>query len=211
MFKGLRRLAVGLVFMAALPVHANALDQLASLLTGYERFSARFEQFSSGEQGARGEVTSGYLAVSRPDKFVWNTETPFPQEIVSDGEYIWIYDTDLEQATRKSADQNTESAPALILNGRIHELDRMYEVTLLQRSVDMEVFELIPKLPQEAMFSRIRLLFKDAVLSEFLLDDTLGQRSTIMLSEVQLNPELDDSIFSFTPPDDIDVLYESEL
>lgn len=207
----MRKLLATVLLSASLSLNAQPLDQLASLLSGYDRFTAQFDQFITNEQGARGESSTGYFAIERPDRFAWITETPFPQEIISDGEYIWIYDPDLEQATRKPADANTESAPALILNGRIHELDRRYDVVLIQQSDDIIVFELLPKQAQEVMFSRVRLLFKDAVLSELLLDDSLGQRSMIQLSNQVLNPELDEALFNFDPPEDIDVILDSSV
>lgn len=207
----MRKLLATVLLSASLSLNAQPLDQLASLLSGYDRFTAQFDQFITNEQGARGESSTGYFAIERPDRFAWITETPFPQEIISDGEYIWIYDPDLEQATRKPADANTESAPALILNGRIHELDRRYDVVLIQQSEGIIVFELLPKQAQEVMFSRVRLLFKDAVLSELLLDDSLGQRSMIQLSNQVLNPELDEALFNFDPPEDIDVILDSSV
>jgi chaperone LolA len=205
----MRTLIALLCLSLTLPVSAQPLDELASLLSGYDRFQADFEQSITNEQGEAGESSSGYFAVSRPDKFIWKTLTPFPQDIISDGEYIWIYDPDLEQATRKPAEANTDSAPALILNGRIHELDKRYEVSLTQSYDDVRVFELLPKETQDALFSRVRLLFKDAVLSELMLDDTLGQRSVIQLSSQQLNPELDEALFQFEPPEDVDVILDA--
>ena len=211
MRKLLATLLLGTSLSVSLSLQAQPIDQLASLLSGYDRFTANFDQFITNEQGVRGESSTGHFTIERPDRFAWITVEPFPQEIISDGEYIWIYDPDLEQATRKPADENTESAPALILNGRIHELDRRYEVELVQQMDDVMVFELLPKEAQEVMFSRVRLLFKDAVLAELLLDDTLGQRSMIQLSNQHLNPEIDSSIFTFDPPEDIDVILDSGL
>lgn len=205
----MRKLIALLCLSLTLPVSAQPLDELASLLSGYDRFQADFDQSIINERGDAGESSSGFFAISRPDKFVWKTRTPFPQDIISDGEYIWIFDPDLEQATRKPAEANTDSAPALILNGRIHELEKRYEVSLTQSYDDIRVFELLPKETQEALFSRVRLLFKDAVLSELMLDDTLGQRSVIQLSSQQLNPELDEAMFQFDPPEDIDVILDA--
>ena len=211
MRKRIETLLLGKTLCVSFTTQAQPIDQLATLLSGYDRFTANFDQFITNEQGVRGESSTGYFSIERPDRFAWITLAPFPQEIISDGAYIWIYDPDLEQATRKPADENTESAPALILNGRIHELDRRYAVELVQQMDDVMVFELLPKDSQDVIFSRVKLMFKDAVLSELLLDDTLGQRSMIQLSNQQLNPEIDSSVFTFDPPGDIDVILDSTL
>lgn len=207
----MRKLLTALAFTLALPVQADPVDQLASLLSGYDTFSARFEQFTLNEQNRPQESSSGHFSVMRPDRFVWITERPFPQQIVSDGEYIWIYDEDLEQATRKPADQGTETAPAMILNGRIHDLQSRYQIELVDAVDDVQVFDLTPRAEQEVLFSRIRLFFRDAVLAELMLDDSLGQRSSIQLLDARLNPELDPSQFEFRPPAGVDIILDEHL
>lgn len=200
-----------LVVLFALPLQADELpaDKLASMLQGQERFSARFEQYSIGDQGIKRETSTGFFAVERPDRFIWETETPFPQQIISDGEYIWVYDPDLEQATRKSVEEGEGTAPALILNGRVDELNEQFQIMLIQSYENTQIFELVPRSEQNNLFSSVRLLFRDGILAELAMDDSLGQSSTIVLDDVQVNPELSPDLFVFVPPDGVDVMMDS--
>ena len=79
-------------------------EKLSELLQGYDSFSAKFQQVTVSDNGREAQKTEGSLLLSKPNLFRWETLQPFPQEIVSDGQFIWIYDPDLEQVTKRSAD-----------------------------------------------------------------------------------------------------------
>ena len=53
-----------------------------------------FTQRVYDKKGAVIQNSSGLLYLSRPGKFRWVYMNPEPQEIVSDGKNVWIYDED---------------------------------------------------------------------------------------------------------------------
>ncbi|MBS98495.1 MAG: outer membrane lipoprotein carrier protein LolA [Oceanospirillaceae bacterium] len=188
--------------------YADASDDLEALLMGHDRIEAEFDQYTVSEGGRRQEHSSGDFAIDRPGRFDWRTETPFPQRIVSDGDYIWVFDPDLEQVTRKPADNQSDSAPAQILNGEVDALERAYDISALEQTDSRAVYELLPKEPQNSSFIRIRLLFENQILSELMLEDSLGQRTAIVLSNIELDGAIDASRFSFEPPAGVDVILD---
>ncbi|MBR9885200.1 MAG: outer membrane lipoprotein chaperone LolA, partial [Oceanospirillales bacterium] len=165
------------------------------------------DQYTLSEEGARQEHSTGEFVLERPDRFDWRTHTPYEQRIVSDGHYIWVYDPDLEQVTRKPADDQSESAPALILNGKVDALSTRFDIRQIEEAGNREVFELLPMTDQRS-FERIRLLFKDEVLSELLLEDSLGQRTAILLNGIELDANPDPKRFTFTPPEGVDLILD---
>ena len=195
--------------IATVKSQASVVNRLSQLLSGYDRLSARFEQSVTRTGSSQGDVQAGQFSVAKPNRFVWNVETPFPQEIVSDGEYVWIYDPDLEQVTQKRADNRQDNAAALILNGRVDALDEQFLIRAvpLVAQPATELFELTPR-QENSNFSRIRLLFNAGVLSEFLLEDQLGQRTAVVLSQVEINPVLADSLFDFKVPEGVDLIVD---
>ncbi|SFG58324.1 outer membrane lipoprotein chaperone LolA [Neptunomonas qingdaonensis] len=184
-------------------------ESLKKVLKGYDRFSANFEQVTRKDQGATAEVLKGSMKISRPGLFRWETASPFPQLIVSDGEYVWIYDPDLEQATRKPADPKQTNGAALILNGDVAELAEQFEIYLPINEESQQLFELLPKDTQSS-FQRIRLFFTQGVMSELMLQDVLGQQTTILLKDSVINEPMDASLFKFTPPNGTDVIVSNE-
>jgi outer membrane lipoprotein carrier protein len=184
-------------------------EALQDVLKGYDRFSAEFEQMTRTEQSVTSEVSQGQFYVEKPGKFRWETYTPFPQTIVSDGEFVWIYDPDLEQATRKPVQSADANGAAMILNGDVDGLNEEYEIHQSDTSASTQMFELTPRSDQSS-FQKIRIYFNEGVMSELLLEDVLGQQTTIMMQKPVINPDMEESLFHFDPPEGVDVLISEE-
>ncbi|EPJ55942.1 MAG: hypothetical protein OFPI_01940 [Osedax symbiont Rs2] len=185
---------------------ANPLQQLEKLMAGFSSYSAQFEQYTTDESGRKGEVSKGDMQVQRPNKFRWSTLSPFPQLIVSDGDYIWIYDPDLEQATRKKLQPGEANGATLILNGDVGALTKKFTISQLVDKGREKLFELVPK--QEGNFEKIQLFFSDELMRELMLVDVYGSQTTIILSDTKLNPKLRSDIFEFTAPKGTDIMID---
>ena len=204
-------LIVSTVGMATFAQAETASEQLKALLDGYNTFSAEFSQIASADQGSRVQESTGSLQVAKPNKFRWTSNEPYPQVIVGDGTYIWVHDPDLEQVTRKPAQNGTTSAPALILNGQIEELEQQFNIAGGEASdLGDQLFELLP-LTEQNTFKRIRLFFAGEKISELMLEDTLGQRTTIVFQNQQINPEFSAEQFQFVLPEGADLILDSEI
>lgn len=193
--------------------HAGPVEELSDLLSGHKAARAEFTQFALSSDGDRAEDSSGYFIVARPNRFRWVTEAPFVQEIVSDGEHIWIHDPDLEQVTRKPATGQNNSAPAMILNGQIEQLSERFSIERIDRNESgvensVALYELKPLNAENATFARIRLLFEQRQISELSMEDSLGQRSMLVLHDLEYDPELADDVFVFVPPEGVDVILD---
>ena len=66
----------------------------------------------------------------------------------------------------------------------------------------------MPLEPADNSFSRIRLLFAQQQLSELELEDSLGQRTLILLDRLVLDPQIDPARFRFTPPEGVDLIVD---
>jgi outer membrane lipoprotein carrier protein len=199
---------LSLLLLVSAPVWALDADvRLQQLLQGYETFSSDFEQSSLAGDGQRTEATSGTLALRKPNLFRWTSEEPFPQVIVNDGTYLWIYDPDLLQVTRKPFDASGNSAPALILNGQIDRLGEDFSISLLNETDSEALFELLPH-DDQSTFTRIRLLFVEQQIAQLMLEDSLGQRTSIQFHNQQQNPELASDLFSFVVPEGADLIID---
>ncbi|MGB2222343.1 outer membrane lipoprotein chaperone LolA [Neptunomonas phycophila] len=183
---------------------------LSSVLKSYERFSADFEQITRSDQSSESEISKGEMQIERPGKFRWETNTPFPQLIVSDGDNVWIYDPDLEQATRKPVNLEDTNGAALILNGNIEELQEKFDISMPVSDAGSQLFDLQPK-DNQSSFQRIRIYFSNGVMSELMLQDVLGQQTTIVLHNSSINPAFSDTLFEFTPPEGVDVIISDQM
>lgn len=184
----------------------SATEQLNAFVTGVTVFQAKFEQTVLDSSGALVEQAEGDFMLSRPGKFRWNYDSPYPQQIVADGQRIWFYDEDLEQITVQSQDETLSDTPAGLLSGRTLP-EAEYTLTNLNSNDGLAWVELTPK-QEEANYQSIRLAFNATGLQQMVMVDAFDQHTRLRFSEVKINPILADDIFIFTPPDGVDVVGE---
>lgn len=203
-FIGFKVVVVLLLLNTGKGFASTAIDQLEQLMSGFSNYSANFEQYTEDEKGLRGEISKGSMNIKRPNSFRWKTTTPFPQLIVSDGNVMWIYDADLEQATRKKVSQRETNGAALILNGDVQAITEKFNVTQIIDREREKLFELLPK--QEGNFEKIQLFFANGVIQELMLVDLFGKQTTIILTKAKINQKFKPDLFKFNPPPGIDVM-----
>ncbi|MEN8142521.1 MAG: outer membrane lipoprotein chaperone LolA [Thermodesulfobacteriota bacterium] len=86
----------------------DAQTQLKSHLDRLDSFSANFSQRLINTEQVTVEPSLGRMMFKRPGQFRWIYETPYEQEIISNGETLWIYDKDLEQVTIRAAGEGLD-------------------------------------------------------------------------------------------------------
>lgn len=185
----------------------SSLDSLQRFFDSVSAYTAMFEQVLLDDQRQVLETSSGQMWIARPGRFRWNYAPPVGQQIISDGERVWIYDADLEQVTVRLIDDALGRTPAILLAGKTH-LDDRFDVKSLGQQGAIEWLELTPK-DADSQFESVKIGFEAGVLQSMEFLDSLGQVTQIRLSEVVENPTLASDLFSFTPPAGVDVVDES--
>lgn len=211
MLKSLFRHSLAALCLFSLPAMVMADEQAAaqrlnSLLSNADTMTANFSQMTLSANGASMQETTGNLALKRPGMFRWHTDAPAEQELVSDGQRIWLYDPDLEQVTIQEMDQRLTHTPALLLSGDVSQLQENFTITW-QDSGNVIDFTLTPKV-NDTLFDSLRLSFRDGVINDMQMSDAVGQRTNILFQDVQLNQSISEKQFTFDIPDGIDVISE---
>ena len=145
-------------------------------------------------------------SLKRPGLFRWHTDEPMEQLLVSDGKQVWLYDPDLEQVTIQSLDQRLTHTPALLLSGDVSQIRENFEITFKEGGSVVD-FILKPK-SKDTLFDSLRLSFRNGVLNDMQLIDSIGQRTNILFMNVKMNEPLDNKQFSFEIPEGADVIQE---
>jgi len=178
---------------------------LSDYLQGMNNIEAEFVQHTFDGKGALLQTQKGMLHLKRPNKFRWQSQSPFEQLLLSNGETLWQYDEDLEQVSIQKLDQRLSVTPALLLTGNVKTITQEYEV--YGEALDAEYhFVLIPK-RTDTLFDRLRLEFDgNKLLSRMVIKDEVGQKTIIRLQNVKQSDQLQDSLFEFNIPPGIDVI-----
>lgn len=191
-----------LVFQA--PVATAAGNPLDAFLDGLETYSADFEQTLLDSSGDALEATRGTVRLRRPGMFHWSYSEPYTQEIISDGDTLWIYEEDLEQVTISDATGAVEDTPALIFSGDDDLYDH-YSIKELEKEGEFTSLLLTPWDP-ESQYEGLYLGFDGNALSGMMVFDTLGQTLVIKFMNAERNPALKGDLFSFTPTAGMEII-----
>ena len=181
-----------------------AVDRLERFFEEVRLLEAKFMQKVFGEDGRLVQASSGRVQIMRPGRFRWEYRQPDAQLILADGEKLWIYDSELEQATVKTIETALGAAPIMLLTGERPLADE-FEIKPVERRDGLEWVKLRPKV-QDTEFSRVILGLDEEGVKRMILHDQFGQTTVIRLLNVRTNPELSPDTFKFDPPIGTDVL-----
>lgn len=204
----IRLMFVAVLSLASVTAVADevAAKRLAELLTQAQTITARFSQLSLDASGTQLQETSGQLVLKRPGLFRWHTDQPMEQLLVSNGEKVWLYDPDLQQVTIQALDQRLTHTPALLLSGDVSKIRENFEITHNEGGNVVD-FILKPK-AKDSLFDSLRLSFRNSVLNDMQLIDSIGQRTNILFMGVKMNEPQDNAQFTFEIPSGADVIQE---
>ena len=195
--------AATLLFASA--AHAGARDDLDAFTKGLKGLKASFTQQVYDPNGKARERSSGQVALAAPRMFRWEYTAPYEQLIVADGNRVWVYDPDLQQATRRAQGDAEQGSPLAALIDPVR-LDRDYVVAEAGSANGLEWLSVKPRAADGAGFESARLGFGDGGLEQMQFVDALGQKSVIRFGKWQRNPAFPGATFKFAPPKGVDVI-----
>lgn len=196
-----KRLIFLSLLLLALPAYSQGKAALKEYYSSIHSLRGEFEQITRNDTGEVMEASRGTLLIQRPDRFRWSYSEPFEQEIVADGNKLWVYDIDLEQVTVRPLTDVLGVGPALLLSGDYAALEANFEV---QPEQD-DWLKLTPK-QNDWDFQSIRLQMEQGVPHVVEVDSGLGQTTRLELTQLERNVRIDASRFRFTPPAGVDVI-----
>lgn len=206
MIRNLRWLVLVVALVAGV-AHANGRERLQDFTKGLKGLDGQFTQRVFDGNDKLKETTSGRVAMSAPRQFRWEYVTPYPQIIVADGTTVWVFDPDLDQASRRPQGTAEQDSPlaALIDPGK---LDRDFLVEDGGASDGLQWVVLKPRRAEDPAFESARIGLDDNGVSRMIIFDSLGQRTEISFTGWRRNPAFARETFQFTPPAGVDVIGE---
>ncbi|WP_160287543.1 outer membrane lipoprotein chaperone LolA [Pseudomonas knackmussii] len=204
----IRMLLLAALTFTGVQAHADdaATQRLSGLLSKAQTLTARFSQLTLDGSGTRLQETAGNLALKRPGLFRWHTDAPQEQLLISNGEKVWLYDPDLQQVTIQKLDQRLTQTPALLLSGDISKIHESFDITGKDGGNVVD-FILKPK-DKDTLFDSLRISFRNGVVNDMQLIDSVGQRTNILFFDVKMNEPVDAKQFVFEAPKGVDVIQE---
>jgi len=201
-----------LVVLLFTQVSVASEAMLRKFFVEVQTLQANFEQRVSDETGFSLDNSAGTFSLSRPGKFRWDylsddPDLPIGQQIIANGESIYLFSPDLEQVTQRSLQDALGQVPSLVLVQSGANIDQHFSISDIGLTDGLSWVSLQPK-DENASYQQLLMGFKVGVLNTIELVDGLGNVTRLMLSEVKTNLELPAKRFSFEIPDGVDFLSE---
>jgi outer membrane lipoprotein carrier protein len=182
---------------------ADAVDALRSFVKEVQSGRGAFTQVVTSPDGAKKKTSTGSFEFLRPNRFRFDYSKPYEQQIVADGQNVWLFDVDLNQVTVRPYDQALGSTPAALLAGG--NLDRDFTLSAEPDAGGLQWVQALPKV-KEGSIRVLRVGFKGRELAAFEITDAFGQKSRLDFARFEAQAPLAAARFKFTPPAGVDVL-----
>ena len=196
-----------LAFSSIVKAQSTAINELDRLLQDLKTLSADITQLIVESDGGVLEESEILLHVKRPDGFYWETISPFPELLVTNGTKLWTYQPDLEQVVIENWDPDQTELAAQLLYGQTDNLRDNYYVVAIN-SEQTRSFELKPK-SADSLYELITINFLNESLDLIYIQSCSGERTAWQFMTSRINVPLGDDLFEFVPPEGIEVINNS--
>jgi len=192
------------------PVGAQDLEQVVDgLEVTYGRMTdlrADFTQVARNKSLGQDVKAEGTVYLKKGGKMRWEYKSPSPQQIVSDGRYLWVYTPELNQVNKGDAPKALGGPAGSFLQG-LGKVREEFTVRFLNPANKTDasgrpVLDLTPKKPTPLLTRLVLTLDpkENYIVRQAVLYDQLQNTVTMTFSRVAFNPGLSDTLFAFTPP-----------
>ena len=199
----LKSLAAAGLLLASMAARADAVDTLREFVRDVKSGKSAFSQVVTSPDGKKKKTSSGEFEFQRPNRFRFAYLKPFDQAIVADGQKVWIYDKDLNQASSRKMSAAIGATPAALLAGG--DLDKDFDLKPQPDRNGLSWAQALPR-SKDGQFQSIQIGFKGKQLAAIEIVDSFGQRSDLTFTDLQTNVAVDPAHFRFVPPAGADVL-----
>ena len=195
--------------MLSLNVFAEGISDLNAFVNNVSSMSSEFSQVVLDKKGSKLQDVEGVMLFKRPNKFRWDYLKPYQNQIISDGDRLYMYDQDLRQVSINSIAKVGGSTPLLIIAGK--NIEKYFTLKNIESqagdesSPNIKWVEAIPK-EEGAGFSKVMLGLTENKLSVMKIVDAFEHITTISFRNAKYNVSLSDNDFLFKLPNGVDVV-----
>lgn len=198
-------IALGLLLTLGVAQAQEAAQAFIERFESHQKFHARFVQVLADQDDNVVQRSGGEVWMSYPGKFRWHYEQPFPQQLISNGTNVWIYDPELEQAQVQKLSDLSQSALVRVLSGDKAFINDAFTIEKTDTPDGLRWFKLKSK-SAELDIASIMLGFTLTGLSKVELMLASGETHQLSFEQVDLANNFTDEFFEFNPPAGTDVI-----
>jgi outer membrane lipoprotein carrier protein len=178
-------------------------------------FRARFTQTLTSAAMGRKTNSAGAVMFKKPGRMRWDYDKPERATYVSDGNTLWLYEPDDQQAFKQSLSKSQLPAALAFLTGT-GKLANEFDITLVEKSPYAASGEVVLALSPKVAEPQVKtLLFvvdpKTFDVRESVITDSQGNINDLTFADIKTNTKLPDSDFKWSPPSGTRVIDTAKL
>ena len=193
-----------MILLFCLNVSANSDSDLSNILNQMNSLTGKFKQKVVDQNGATLQEVSGQFFFKKPNLFKWDYLEPSKSQLISDGELLYLYDPDLKQVVISQLKKFGGVSPAMLLV--TSDIESLFEVSVTQDEKGDNWFKAVPNEPEKANFKEVFINFFRNELRGMKIIDNFDNTTEIEFLRVSQNVNINEAIFLFNTPEDIDVI-----
>ena len=178
-------------------------------------FRARFTQTLTSATMGRKTNSAGGVMFKKPGRMRWDYDKPERATYVSDGNTLWLYEPDDQQAFKQSLSASQLPAALAFLTGK-GKLAAEFDITLVDKSPYASAGEYVLALSPKVAEPQVKsLLFvvdpKTFDVRESVITDGQGNVNDLTFADIKTNTKMPDSEFHWSPPSGTRVIDTNKL
>ena len=177
-------------------------DELSDLLNKTIAFSGQFSQSVYDNKSQLIEEANGEVVFKKPHFFKWIYQAPHQNQIIGDGETVYIYDPDLSQVIMSKFSQSKNNNPANIFF--LNNIEESFKVTKIL--IEDEIWYRCESKSKDIDYQSIEISFNEDKIQGMRVVDGLQNKIIINFLNILQNPNIDEASFLFNVPDNVEVI-----
>lgn len=174
-------------------------------------FVADFDQENEIVSTKTSKKSKGQIFFMLPGRFRWQTTSPSPNVLVTDGKTFWFYtppfdETERGQVIIRKASKVGSQLANELLGGQFSK-SKILKIDAGSRANRFKILP-NPGAAGDVLRAEVQVDPKEALITEVVLEHKGGNRSTIKLSNIKLGAKLEEKMFKFEIPKKTEEIYE---
>lgn len=169
-------------------------------------FSADFTQILTNAASKEQDIRSGKIIFKQPSLLRWESVKPEPELLIVGESIVWDYFPEDELALKYRTKQLFNSKTMIKFISGQAKLEEDFVVENQGEDNGLIKLKLLPLEPETGMvLAFVWIEPERKMMSKVLVVDFYGNGNEVSMINIKIDPDVDDSMFQFTPPEGVNV------
>lgn len=182
------------------------VEKLQSIYKAASSMTANFKQAYTYSVYQRTQLSSGQLFLQKPGRMRWDYKTPQNKVFVSNGDDLWVYEPEKNQAYKKSLKASELPIAISFLMGKGNLLNEF--IPTIDSESKEQIIVVLKPLKSSRSYKELKLAVNRTsfMVEQTTIIDPANNTNTVTFSNLVINPDLPASGFEFVPPKGVNIL-----